>query len=250
MTETAMDGRRVLRISRKSGGATAQVLFLHGGGYVYEMMPAQWRMLAEILKRVNVEITVPLYPLAPDATVEEVLPFVRAVYEELAGKGQMPDALLGDSSGGGMCVALSQTLRDEKRPMPARLLLISPWLDVTCSDPEQEEREKLDPLLSLAALRKTGQWYAGRIAVSDARVSPLYGDLKGLPPAVVFSGTHDVLHADALRLVRELRDKPGAVTLRVYARMLHVWVQMPISEAKQALDEIAHSLQTSVHGSG
>lgn len=239
ISEIVQDGQPVFTLRRRKSTSTASVLYLHGGAYVYEMMSMQWTLLGKLLDRTDISITVPIFPLAPEHTVEEILPFVRTTYERLVNQGD-PTAmtLLADSAGGGLAVALAQELRDSGRPAPKSLILISPWLDVTCSDPAQNELEKLDPILLRSGLREEGSWYAGKLTPTDSRVSPLFGDLTRLPPMLVLTGTHDVLHADASRLQVKLAAEPGALHLKVYNNMLHVWPSMPIPEAKQALDDI------------
>ncbi len=250
--ETSVQGRPVFTISRRTGtsqsgtskssASEARVLFLHGGAYMYEIMGMQWRLLASLLKRIDATIIVPLYPLAPEATVEEALPFAEAVYERMTRESQRPIALMGDSSGGGMAVALAQVLRDKGKPLPRSLVLLSPWLDVTCSDPREEQSEALDPVLARPVLRQAGLWYAGQLPPTDPRVSPVFGPLGNLPPMLVFTGTHDLLHPDALRLQTSVKAEGGTVELKEYPDMLHVWLSMPIPEAGEALDEIATSL--------
>ena len=241
--ETSVQGRPVFTLSRRTGASKNRVLFLHGGAYVYEIMGMQWKLLASLLKRIDVTIVVPLYPLAPEATVLEALPFAEAVYEGMTAESQRPIALMGDSSGGGMAVALAQIVRDKGRLLPKSLVLLSPWLDVTCSDPREDQSETLDPILARPVLRQTGLWYAGQLPPTDPRVSPVFGHLGNLPPMLVFTGTHDLLHPDALRLRTALKAEGGTMQLREYRDLLHVWPSMPIPEAGEALDEIAAFLR-------
>lgn len=238
--ETQQDGRPVFTLRRKQSTNDAKtVLYLHGGAYVYEMMSMQWTMLGKLIDRADICFTVPIFPLAPEHTVEEILPFVRSTYDSLRQQaGTKPAIILADSAGGGLAVALAQQLRDAGEPQPKSLILLSPWLDVTCSASTQVEFEKLDPVLASAGLREEGRWYAGNLQPTDSRVSPLFGDLTSLPPMLVLSGTHDLLHADATRLQMKLAAAPGAVHLETYKNMLHVWPSMPIPEAKQALQDI------------
>ncbi len=242
--ETVRDGRPVFTLSPKNGPVSKHVLYLHGGAYVYEMMSLQWKMLGRLLDQAEVSITVPLFPLAPEHTCEHVIAFVLAVYHTLLGEVDgKPILLLGDSAGGGLALCLSQQLRDLGSPAPGGLVLISPWLDVTCPDPAQSALEKLDPLLALPGLREEGNWYAGTLALTDPRVSPLYGDLQGLPPMLVLTGTHDLLNADVHRLQAAMSSAPASLRVSEYPHMVHVWPSLPISEATEAINEILEFLQ-------
>ena len=234
-------GQRIFTLSRRGRPAQLYVLYLHGGAYVYEMMPVQWKMMARLLQRLDVAVTVPLYPLAPEHTCPEVLAFTQGVYTNLAEHADdMPVILLGDSAGGGMALALSQRLRDADRLQPAALVLLSPWLDVTCSDPRQDGLNAVDPQLAPAGLREQGRWYAGDLSPTNPAVSPIFGDLRELPPTLVLTGTHDLLNADAHRLKEGLAGAPPSqLTFSEYKDMLHVWPAMPIPESGEALDEVA-----------
>ena len=142
-----------------------------------------------------------------------------------------------------MALALSQQLRDRNRSQPESLVLISPWLDVTCADPAQDALEQLDPMLARPGLREQGRWYAGPLSTRDPRVSPLFGDLQDLPPMLVLAGTHDLLYADATRLANRVETQHGKLKVLTFPEMLHVWPAMPIPEAKQAIAAIVKFLQ-------
>ena len=235
--ERSSDGLRTFTLAPRTRSARAQVFYLHGGAYVAEIADVQWKLLANLMDRAEIAATVPLYPLAPESTCEAALAFVLAEYEACqAAAGTLPVVLLGDSAGGGMVLALAQVLRDTGKPLPAGIVMLSPWLDVTCSDPGQPERERLDPILPLAKLRQDGLWYAGALAPTDPRVSPIFGNVDGLPPMLVLAGTHDVLYEDALRL---RANAPDRLRFIEGPEMLHVWPAMPIPEAKVALEQVA-----------
>jgi|HubBroStandDraft_6_1064221.scaffolds.fasta_scaffold221519_2 monoterpene epsilon-lactone hydrolase len=244
--ETSQAGKPIFTISPRNGEARKHLLYLHGGAYVYEIMGMQWKMLARFLDEDDATITVPLYPLAPEYTCEQISQFVLGVYRVLQNDGK-PIVVLGDSSGGGMALSLSQQLRNTGATQPAKLVLVSPWLDVTCSDPVQAILDRSDPLLAMPGLREAGIWYAGKLSPTDARVSPLYGDLNGLPPILVLTGTHDLLNSDAHRLQTLMASQPGALKMIEYRNMLHVWPSLPIREARQAMDQILTFMQIDSH---
>jgi acetyl esterase/lipase len=129
-------------------------------------------------------------------------------------------------------------------PLPIKLMLISPWLDVTCSDPRQAALDKEDPILAPLGLIEEGRWYAGRLSAKHPSVSPLFGTFGSIPPTLVLTGTHDLLHADSLRLESIGNEQGLPIRISIYPRMLHVWPSMPIPEAKRALDEAASLLQS------
>lgn len=240
--ETSYAGKPIFTISPRNARARQHLLYLHGGAYVYEIMGMQWRMLARFLDEACAAVTVPIYPLAPEFTCEGISQFVLGVYRVLQNDGK-PIIVICDSSGGGMALSLSKQLRDAGATQPAKLVLVSPWLDVTCSDPAQTILDRSDPLLAMPGLREAGIWYAGKLSPTDPRVSPLYGDLNGLPPILVLTGTHDLLNSDAHRLRALMAAPPEALKMIEYRNMLHVWPSLPIREAREAMNEILTFVQ-------
>jgi acetyl esterase/lipase len=146
--------------------------------------------------------------------------------------------LMGDSAGGGMALALAQHLRDSARPLPVRLILISPGADMTFSDPRQQALARVDRMLDIPALVVAGRWYAGALPLDDPKVSPLFGSLAGLPPIAVFTGTHDLLNSDARRLHAKAVQEGATLSLHEYEGMFHVWPLTPIPEARHAINEM------------
>jgi acetyl esterase/lipase len=137
--ETSQAGKPIFTISPRNGQTRKHLLYLHGGAYVYEIMGMQWRMLARFLDEADATVMVPLYPLTPEYKCEQIFQFVLGVYHMLQNDGK-PIVVIGDSSGGGMALSLSQQLRDAGATQPTKLVLVSPWLDVTCSDPGSKGR--------------------------------------------------------------------------------------------------------------
>ncbi len=240
--ETSQAGRRVFTLRRNAGKGDNDILYLHGGAYVYEMMSMQWNLLGKMLDRSDLTITVPLFPLAPESTVEQILPFVVASYKDLLERAPGGITLAGDSAGGGLAVALFQSLRESGTPLPKAIVLLSPWLDVTCSSPLQVALDKADPMLAPQALIEEGKWYAGQLPPKHPSVSPLFGTFDRMPPTLVLTGTHDLLHSDSLQLQSIGMSNNLPIQVRTFPDMLHVWPSMPIPEAKQALDHVAEFL--------
>lgn len=230
------------------GGAkphAPHLLYFHGGGYVMDIAALHWEAIASLCDRLGASASVPIYPLAPEVTVTTTLPAMRALYDELAGElGAENIAVGGDSAGGGMALALVQDLKRDGRPLPGSLVLFSPWLDATASGEGMDAIEPRDKMLAPSGLEACGTRYAGGLPLDDPRLSPLFGDLSGLPPVAVFAGTSDILVSDARRLREKLGSlgEPPAV-YREAERMQHVWMLLPIPEGRAALDETAAFLR-------
>ncbi|MGB8382438.1 MAG: alpha/beta hydrolase [Dermatophilaceae bacterium] len=221
------------------------VVYFHGGGYVTEIDAAHWRVCRRISTLVPARVVVPIYPLAPGATAVTTVPTGADIVQDLL--GQTGDeglvTLMGDSAGGGLAVAVAQELRDRQAGAP-RLVLIAPWLDVTMTYESLDEVGTRDPMLSIARLRRGGELYAGELDLKDPRVSPIYGELRGLGPITVLVGTRDLLLHDSRRL-RDLAEAHGIeVTYHEEQDLIHVWPILPLPEARRARAAIVGSIRS------
>jgi acetyl esterase/lipase len=150
--------------------------------------------------------------------------------------------LLGDSAGGGLCLAFAQVLCDKAQKMPEKIALLSPWLDLSLTNPEVPELEQRDLLLSAETLRKCGSWYADGTDLKSPLLSPLYGNMEGLNSIGIFVGTDEILLPDC-RLLKQKMEKSGtALFYKEYEGMQHDWIVFPIKERRILLNEILQYL--------
>ena len=222
-----------------------RVVYFHGGGYVTEIDAAHWRVCRRMSTLVPARVAVPIYPLAPGATAMTTVPTGADIVEELlceTGDDALV-TLMGDSAGGGLAMAVAQELRDRGAGAP-RLVLIAPWLDVTMTYESLDEVGTRDPMLSIPRLRRAGELYAGELDVKDSRLSPIYGELRGLGPITVLVGTRDLLVHDSRRL-RDLAEAEGIeVTYHEEEDLIHVWPILPLPEARRARTAIVGSIRS------
>lgn len=234
-----VEGCEVYRVAPRDRKPAGHVLYLHGGAYIHDITAAHWWFIARMAEATGLTFTVPLYPLAPVHTCADASRAVTAVYRRLIdGDPGSPVAVMGDSAGGGLSLSLAMQLRDAGLPPPSCLVLLSPWLDVTMSDPSQALIEPSDVMLMRPGLEVAGRWYAGTWSCQDPRVSPLFGDLTGLPPVLMFCGSHDILVADARRLADRARDQGLDLAYHEEAGMMHVYAILGLPEARRARDRI------------
>lgn len=239
-----LDGIEVYHLApRHRPARSTQVVYLHGGAYIRPITVHHWRFLQALVERTGCSVSVPLYPLAPEASGEQAVKAALTVYQQAcaaAGVDALP--VMGDSAGGGLALALSFKLREAQAPLPASLTLICPWLDVSLQHPDIATTEPHDPMLATLGLQEAGRLYAGELGVQHPLVSPLHGDLSGLPPILLFAGTRDIAHHDELLFVTKARAAGVKVELVVGEGMVHVWPILPIAEGKQALERIERQL--------
>jgi len=216
------------------------VLFLHGGAYVMNATRPHWRFLASLVENTGCRVVAPDYPLVPASCYADAYPLLKGLYRHLvADAPSAPLLLMGDSAGGGLALGLAMAVRDEGQALPAGILLLSPWLDVTMSNHHIDEIDPHDPFLNVEGLKRAGLAWARGANPRKPWISPIYGVLAGLPPLHLFIGTKDVLVADARRF-RGLCIASGAdLCFYEFENMVHDWMLLDFKEAKMAMEQIA-----------
>ena len=245
ISKRTVNGHLVWTIAPKENAGEKHVIYLHGGAYVNSFAPQHWDLMSKLVETLNCTVTAPNYPHAPEHYVHDVFDLMLPLYTELAASAGSPNVtIMGDSSGGGISLALAQRLRDDGLDQPGHVILLSPWLDATLSNPEIPEFDKIDPFLGVEGLKYGGAVYARHVDPKSYLVSPVYGSLKDLAPVTLFIGTRDILYPDC----RKLRDRAAAEGVRLdyreYDGMVHDWMLGPLPEAKQAIKEIVETIRT------
>lgn len=211
------------------------IVYLHGGGFVGPIDPFQVRYAARLATTLRARVVVPDYPLTPEHTWRDAHgPLVEQV-RRLLEKGD-DVTLVGDSAGGGLALAVALTLRDGGGPQPSRLLLISPWVDLTTSTPETYEVTESDPWLFIGKMQAYAEWCAGSPEeLGLPEVSPALGDLSGLPRALMFFGTRDSLAPGGRLLTRRAAEAGWDLTSVEEPDLIHVYPILPfLPEAARA----------------
>src|SRR5680860_768725 len=211
------------------------VIYLHGGGYVSHADRVHWKYVVRLARRLEARIIFPVYPLAPEFTWRDSNPELLSLFEHIAIESPRGVTLAGDSAGGGYALSIAQQLALRAGPQPTHVVLISPWLDLTNSAPGIAEAWARDPWLKLSWLRLYADWWAGGDELSRAELSPLYGDLSGLPPTCLFCGTRDTLHPSCRQLAERALEQGWDLTYVEEPDLLHVYPILPIPEAKRCL---------------
>ncbi|SDP35224.1 alpha/beta fold hydrolase [Afipia sp. GAS231] len=216
-------------------GAGNTVVFLHGGGFINEIVRAHWRFVAYLTRHAGVRCVVPIYPLAPGATAKDLVPatgeLLRKVLEDA---GSADVTVIGNSAGAGLGLAAAQWLRDSGYPQPNRLVLISPGVNAAVNRPEQVAIAARDPIQDIPGIIEAGRLYAGKLDIEHPYVSPLHGDFHGLAPMIVFSGTLDLLYPDSVELAAKARAAGVPVELHLRRGQPHNYAGMPTPEGRQA----------------
>lgn len=246
VTRSTFQGRDVFTVTPRAAGSPWQVLYLHGGGYVDELLPVHWEIILQLVRHLGATVTVPLYPLAPEHDHRVGNDHVAAFYRDLVERVDPARlVLMGDSAGGGMALVQAMRARDAGLPLPARVVLFAPWVNVVPVNPQIAAIEPRDPVLAVPGGSLAGLWWAGADDPRDPDISPLFGDLAGLPPIDIFQGTADILWPDSLLVAERIREFGGVVNLYEYDDAIHVFVAATFTpEARAAYAQIAAALDS------
>ena len=247
-TPTSLRGVDSIDI-RTPGAATDRViLYFHSGVYVIGSASATVPLVSELVRRSAVRAITVDYRLAPENPYPAAVDDAEAAYEGLLAEGLEPGqiALAGESAGAGLAVALLLRLRDRGAALPACAVLFSPYVDLTLSGDTMSSKVAVDPLLSPDSLRLRALDYVADADPADPFISPVFGDVTGLPPLLIQVGSHEVLLSDATRLAARAASDDVEVTLEVTPGVPHVFQTFValLDEAGGALDHASAFLTT------
>lgn len=241
VTEGNVKGRGYATIQPKNGGTNKHVFYIHGGAYTMVASDSHWDFLRKLIKEANCKLTFVDYPLAPENTYRETFAYMDEAYDKVVKAFPTDDfIIMGDSAGGGLSFAFAQRLRNnsyEKQPIQS--ILMSPWLDITMSNPNIEELVQYDIILTRKGLKAAAGYYAGGDDQTQYLLSPIYGNLEGLGDVHVFFGTHELFHADCIKL-KELTKNLKNFHFYEHKDMQHIWIIMlnMVSEGKEGTAKI------------
>lgn len=217
------------------------ILFMHGGGYVSGSCSDHRIHVSKIVKGANIGALVFDYRLAPEHPYPAALDDSVTAYRWLLGQNISPSKIVfaGASAGGGLCLATLLALRDQGIPLPAAAVALSPWTDLKCTGESYRTnaRKCLSPYGTWTAFSKH---YAGAQDATLPWISPLYGDLRGLPPILIHVGGDEILLDDSLGFVEKAKTAGVEIHCRVGKGLFHCYpVCAPMfPEATEAMNEI------------
>jgi acetyl esterase/lipase len=235
-------------LTPKQGECEEVVLQLHGGGYIAGIRNA-YRDFAVLYSRLGRRRRV----LSVDYRVAPKYPYPAALEDALEAYRWLLDAdydgkeiiIAGDSAGGGLALALTMYLRDHGMPLPRRVVMMSPWTDLTASGDSYRDNYTLDPLFGNTTESMIyNREYVGKQDPSQPYISPLFGDFSGLPPLLFQVGGLEMLLSDSVEAAAKAKEAGCDVTLSVYEGMFHVF-QMgmdKLEESRRAWEEVGRFL--------
>lgn len=224
------------------------LLFFHGGGYCSGSIVSHRRMASEAGRAARARTLAIGYRLAPENPFPAAYDDALSAWRFLRSNGVEPSriAVCGDSAGGGLSLGLAMRLRDAGEALPGCLWLCSPWTDLTTSGDTLATKDAVDPLIHKPYLEELASAYVpADVDRRDPRVSPLYADLRGLPPMLIQVGSDETLLADSTRLAAAAGAADVSVTLEIWPRMIHAWQlwNARLTDARRALAHAGRFIQ-------
>jgi acetyl esterase/lipase len=250
---TTIAGVPVVRVQPPMGGTNGTLIYLHGGAYALGSAKGYRGLVAHLSATAGMTAIIPDYSRTPEARYPVALEEMVAVYSQLLDDGIDPKStvIAGDSAGGGLTLALAMALRDRGIAAPAALGLISPWANLAIDIDRLRPRLR-DPLILPSMTAEWAPQYAGTADPMSPGISPVYGDMTGLPPIVIQTAGDDPIRCDALDIARAVDETgTGAVDHRVFDGLWHVFhLQVSVlPEAREAVADLGAKLRSHVQTS-
>jgi acetyl esterase/lipase len=247
LTPDTLGGVAVLEVTIDGVTPEGTLLWFHGGFYVLGSARTSAGLASNVARRTGMKVIAVDYRLAPEN------PYPAALDDALAAYGALVDgtdpshvAVVGESAGAGLAAALLVAAHEQGLPMPAAGVLFSPYADLTLSGGTMSSNADVDPSFRAEDIAVRAKDYIGAADASDPLISPVFADLRGLPPLLIQAGSHEVLLDDALRLAARAAADHVQVTLEVTPQVPHLFQTFApiLEEGDAALRRVTEFLAT------
>lgn len=237
----SLNGMKLEYLIPAHAPANKIILYMHGGGYVSGSCNDHRGFVAKFATYTGITNLLFEYRLAPEHPFPAALDDSLSVYKALLSSGYQPENIVfaGESAGGGLTLALLLAIKNKGLPYPKAAVAISPWTDLSCSGDAYKTKNKVSPA-PLNSWHVFSKYYAGNETVTNPFISPLFGELEGLPPIFLNAGMDDELFDDAEKFYEKAKAAGVNITFRAGKGMLHCYPLMApmFPEAIEAMNEI------------
>ena len=188
----------------KFDGEEKTIIYLHGGAFVARPLIFHWSFLKDIFEKTEATIYFPLYPLAPEASYKETYRFLLKFYKfVLSNHSPKIIILMGDSAGGTLILGLIELLKRKNLPLPAKVIPLSPCMDITFTNKKIDNLEDKDPMLSKVGCALICGYWARGAGAKEPLVNPKFVATDNFPETHIFVGTHEILHPDIMEFAKK-----------------------------------------------
>ncbi|NQX82966.1 MAG: alpha/beta hydrolase [Flavobacteriaceae bacterium] len=224
----------------KSEKAEHLLIFIHGGAFISGPAKHHWDSIKEIVTKTNHTVWMCDYPKAPENKIAEISENIDLVYSTALEKYQAKQiTLIGDSVGGTLITALTQRLINNKIELPNKIILVSPVMDATMSNPQIYKIDKIDPMLSKVGVLSAKKMCAENDDLKNVMISPINGSFDHFPKTILFLAKNDITYPDQQLAAQKLIKAKVNIKVIEGDGMPHIWPFLPVmKEAKKALKEI------------
>ncbi len=216
------------------------IFYTHGGGYVTGNCVDHRMHVAKFVKATGIGALLYDYRLAPEHPFPAAMEDTLTAYRWLLGQGLSPANIIivGESAGGGLCLGSLLAIRDEGLPLPTAGVAFSPWTDLKCSG-DSYQTNALKDISTPGSWDIWGDYYIGSNNPEHPWISPLYGNLEGLPPILIQVGDHEILLDDSVAFSKKAKEAGVDITLHIWEGMVHCFPLLApmFPEATEAWDE-------------
>ena len=206
------------------------ILYAHGGSFISGTKKAYRSFCAGLAHEASADLYLPEYKTAPEHPFPAALEDVYKVYAKLIESHTVEPAnliLAGDGAGGGLILSLIHYLKNKRLPLPALLVLFSPWVDLSCSSEGLSVNRKKDFVFSQEALLGAAQLYTEEKNLTNELVSPIFGNFENFPPVFIQCGSNEILLDDSIRLCGKIEKAGGMAVLDKVENMPHLFQALP-----------------------
>ncbi|MCK2055097.1 alpha/beta hydrolase [Methylobacterium sp. 37f] len=226
------------------------LFYIHGGAYIVGGPGGYHGLAGAFAKAMKARVYLPDYRLAPEHPFPTPIDDTFSAYRWLIDQGQDPRSVTvaGDSAGGAMVVTVMVMARNAGVPLPAGGAALSPWANLEHTGASMFNREGLDPLNTKAGLDLMARTFLGGALPNSPEASPVFADVRGLPPILVQIGEAELMLSDAIRLANHLGENRVRVSLEIWPNMFHVWhmFQAELAEGRAAIGNAATFLEQAI----
>jgi len=231
-------GWKTIKLTRKTGSPDYNLIYIHGGAFFLNFRSDLHAPFCEKLaSSLNASIYMPLYPLAPVHKVNEGLTMILDVYKKLLKEGK-PIYVMGESVGGTLALTFTLYLKELGLKLPDAVFPISPLSDFTMDNSEIQKFEDKDIMTSICLAKSCRHWAENGMSYSDPKVSPIHGNLKGMPKTFIYNSSDDIVSPDTMLLYDKMKAAGVEVGMLYGKNLWHYAVLFDIPAREQYLKEV------------
>ncbi len=222
------------------------IILMHGGAFICGPAKHHWDVIKTISQKTGNIVWMCDYPKAPEHQIQEISNNIDLIYQHALEIHRSENiSLMGDSAGATLITCLTQRLVKNKLDLPKRIILVSPVMDSSMTNPNISPIDEIDPMLSTTGILSAKRMCAGNLALNNEMLSPLNGSFEGFPETTLFMAENDIMFPDEILAGDKMKSAQVDVELIIGNGMPHIWPFLPVmQEAKSALNKIIDILNS------